>query len=137
VKPAAFRIRLHIHVGSEHSLGPGKAALLEAIRETGSISAAARALGMAYRHAWELVDDLNACFTPPVVESAAGGRTGGGAWLTPFGAELLQRFRAMEAAAEAAIAPALAKLGPRLAGPRSRKRRAKRGAAARDIVGRE
>jgi molybdate transport system regulatory protein len=96
-------------VGSEHSIGPGKAALLEAIRETGSISAAARALGMAYRHAWELVDDLNACFATAVVETAAGGRRGGGARLTPFGAELLERFREMEAAAEAAIAPALAK----------------------------
>jgi molybdate transport system regulatory protein len=137
VKPPDFRIRLHIHVGSEHSLGPGKAALLEAIRETGSISAAARALGMAYRHGWELVDDLNACFAPAVVETAAGGRLGGGARLTPFGEELLQRFREMEAAAEAAIAPALAKLAPRLAQPRGRKARAKRSRARRDIVVRE
>lgn len=135
MKPSAFRIRLHIHVGSEHSLGPGKAALLEAIRETGSISAAARALGMAYRHAWELVDDLNACFTAAVVETAAGGRTGGGARLTPFGEELLQRFRAMEAAAEAAIAPSLTELEPRLARSRGGKPRARR--AGRDIVGRE
>jgi molybdate transport system regulatory protein len=137
VKPSDFRIRLHIHVGAEHSLGPGKAALLEAIRETGSISAAARALGMAYRHAWELVDDLNACFTPVSVETAAGGRLGGGARLTPFGAELLERLREMEAAAQAAIEPALAKLAPRVAQPRGRKRGTKRSAARRDIVGRE
>jgi molybdate transport system regulatory protein len=137
MKRGDFRIRLHIHVGSEHSLGPGKAALLEAIRETGSISAAGRSLGMAYRHAWELVDDLNACFAPVVVETAAGGRRGGGARLTPFGAELLERFREMEAAAAAAIAPALAKLAPRLRQRRSRTRHAKRAAARRDIVGRE
>jgi molybdate transport system regulatory protein len=137
VKPSDFRIRLHIHVGSEHSLGPGKAALLEAIRATGSISAAARALGMAYRHAWELVDDLNACFTPAVVETAAGGRLGGGARLTPFGEELVQRFREMEAAAGVALAPALARLAPRLLQRRSRKRRTKRAARPRDIVGRE
>jgi molybdate transport system regulatory protein len=137
MRSADFRIRLHIHVGSEHSLGPGKAALLEAIRETGSISAAARALEMAYRHAWELVDDLNACFAPAVIETAAGGRLGGGARLTPFGEELVQRFRGMEAAAEAAIAPALAKLAPRLAQPRGRKARTKRPRARRDIVGRE
>ena len=132
-----FRIRLHIHVGSEHSLGPGKAALLEAIRETGSISAAARRLEMAYRHAWELVDDLNACFTPVVVETTAGGRAGGGARLTPFGAELLQRFREMETAASVAIAPALGRLAPRVAQSRGAGRRTKRARARLDIVGRE
>ena len=132
-----FRIRLHIHVGEDHSLGPGKAALLEAIREAGSISAAARSLGMAYRHAWELVDDLNACFTCAVVETAAGGREGGGARLTDFGEELLRRFREMEAAAEAALAPTLARLAPRLARSRGRKRRPKQRAPGRDIVGRE
>lgn len=134
---APFRIRLHIHVGEDHSLGPGKAALLEAIRDHGSISAAARSLEMAYRHAWELVDDLNAGFTTPVVESVAGGKTGGGARLTTFGAELLRRFREMEAAAEQAIAPALAKLAPRVAKSAARKRGASRRAARRDIVGRE
>jgi molybdate transport system regulatory protein len=137
MRSADFRIRLHIHVGSEHSLGPGKAALLEAIRETGSISAAARALEMAYRHAWELVDDLNACFAPAVIETAAGGRLGGGARLTPFGEELVQHFREMEAAAQAAIAPALAKLAPRLASSRGGKARTKRSARRRDIVDRE
>jgi molybdate transport system regulatory protein len=102
-----FRLRLHIHVGDSHSLGPGKAALLEAIREAGSISGAARTLGMAYRHAWELVDDLNACFGRDVVAASTGGREGGGASLTPFGEELVRRFRAMEAAANAAIRPEL------------------------------
>jgi molybdate transport system regulatory protein len=132
VKPPRFRIRLHIHVGAEHSLGPGKAALLEAIRATGSISAAARSLEMAYRHAWELVDDLNAGFAPGVVETAAGGRDGGGARLTDFGEELLARFRAMEATAQAAIAPDLAKLASRLArrrprqGPRRKRPRSRR-----------
>jgi molybdate transport system regulatory protein len=123
VKPDDFRIRLHIHVSDSHSLGPGKAALLEAIEETGSISAAARSLGMAYRHAWELVDDLNSCFAPGVVEAAPGGREGGGARLTPFGRELVQRFRAMETTARAAIAPELAALAPKLA--RSRRRKAR------------
>lgn len=119
--PPDFRIRLHIHVGEQHSLGPGKAALLEAIRETGSISAAARSLGMAYRHAWELVDDLNAGFEPGVVETVAGGKAGGGARLTDFGAELLARFRRMEATTEAAIAPELAELASRVAPRRPRK----------------
>ena len=124
MKPSDFRLRLHIHVGDAHSLGPGKAALLEAIRETGSISAAARSLGMAYRHAWELVDDLNACFAPGVVEAAPGGKEGGGARLTAFGEELVRRFRAMEATASAAIEPELAALAPKLARGRRRKPRA-------------
>ncbi|MEN8161531.1 MAG: winged helix-turn-helix domain-containing protein [Myxococcota bacterium] len=113
-----FRLRLHIHVGDSHSLGPGKAALLEAIDETGSISAAARTLGMAYRHAWELVDDLNACFGRDAVHAATGGREGGGASLTPFGKELVRRFRAMEAAANAAIRPELDALDRKRRGTR-------------------
>jgi len=121
--PRDFRLRLHVHVGDAHSLGPGKTALLEAIEETGSISAAARALGMAYRHAWELVDDLNTCFAPGVVAAATGGREGGGARLTPFGRELVRRFRKMEATAAAAIAPELAALEPALARPRRRRKR--------------
>jgi molybdate transport system regulatory protein len=104
-------LRLHIHVGTSHSLGPGKVALLEAIAETGSISAAARALGMAYRHAWELVDDPDASFEPDVVLASPGGREGGGTALTPFGEELVRRFRAMEAAATEAIRPDLEALG--------------------------
>jgi molybdate transport system regulatory protein len=106
-----FRLRLHIHVGDSHSLGPGQVALLEAIAETGSISAAARALGMAYRHAWELVDDLNCCFEGDVVLAAPGGAEGGGTSLTPFGEELVRRFRAMERAATDAIRGDLEALG--------------------------
>jgi molybdate transport system regulatory protein len=120
-----FRIRLHIHIGDSHSLGPGKAELLEAIDRGGSISAAARELGMAYRHAWELVDDLNACFTPGVVETASGGRRGGGARLTPFGRELVRRFRTMEAKATAAIASDLAGLARQRVRPVRKKIRAR------------
>ena len=78
--------------------------LLEAVAEHGSISAAARSMGMAYRHAWVLIDDLNRCFGAPVVATATGGRRGGGARLTPLGAELVRRFRAMERRAGRAVA---------------------------------
>jgi len=91
-------------------MGPGKAQLLEAVARDGSISAAARSMGMAYRHAWELIDDLNRCFREPVVTTAAGGRSGGGASLTPFGEELVRRFRAMEQAAGRAMANDLSAL---------------------------
>ena len=98
------RIRIRIYLGDGHSVGPGKVQLLEAVRELGSISAAARSMGMAYRHAWELIDDMNQCFRSPVVTGSSGGRAGGGATLTPFGEEVVRRFRAMEKRARKAMA---------------------------------
>jgi molybdate transport system regulatory protein len=98
------RIKLAVYLSEkEHKLGPGKVRLLEAIGNSGSISAAARSMGMAYRHAWELVDDLNRCFATPVVAMSIGGRDGGGAKLTPWGQELIERFHRMEEAARWAI----------------------------------
>ena len=104
------RIRIHIHFEGGHSLGRGKAKLLEAVAEHGSISAAARSMGMAYRHAWEMIDDMNQCFGEPVLATTTGGRSGGGASLTPLGEELVRRFRAMESATARAIARDLAAL---------------------------
>lgn len=86
------------------AMGPGKAELVERIAETGSISAAARAMGMSYRRAWQLVEALNAAFREPVVVTAVGGERGGGARVSPYGRRLVARFRSMEAKASAAIA---------------------------------
>ena len=97
------RIRLRVFLGEEHSVGPGKVQLLEAVRELGSISSAARSMGMAYRHAWELVDDMNRCFRSPVVATTSGGASRGGATVTAFGEELIRRFRAMERATRRAV----------------------------------
>ncbi|MFT3810587.1 MAG: LysR family transcriptional regulator [Micropepsaceae bacterium] len=101
----SLSIRVDIAPGA--SIGPGKARLLEAIRDTGSISAAARAMDMSYRRAWLLVDDLRAVFGEPLVETAAGGAKGGGASLTPRGARVLTAFRTMERAAAKAAARAV------------------------------
>jgi molybdate transport system regulatory protein len=84
-------------------MGPGKAELIARIGETGSISAAARAMRMSYRRAWQLVEALNHDFREPVVTTAIGGTRGGGARVTPFGERLVRRFRAMERRASAAI----------------------------------
>jgi len=86
------------------AMGPGKAELIARIGETGSISAAARAMGMSYRRAWQLVEALNHDFREPVIATAIGGTRGGGARVTPFGERLLGQFRAMERKASAAIA---------------------------------
>jgi molybdate transport system regulatory protein len=107
------RVKLRVYFPGEHSLGPGKVALLEAVREQGSISAAARTLGMAYRHAWILLDDLNRCFKTPVVQTATGGAAGGGTTLTPLGEEIVVRYHRMQRRTERAIAGEIAALQSR------------------------
>src|SRR5688572_26924197 len=94
---------------SAAAMGPGKAELVEHIARTGSISAAARAMGMSYRRAWQLVESLNRDFAESVVTTAIGGTRGGGARVTAFGARLVARFRRMEVKASAAIAADLRK----------------------------
>lgn len=96
--------QIRLLIGSDTALGPGKVALLEAIDRTGSISAAARAQGMSYRRAWMLADSINAAFSGPLVETATGGRGGGGAVLTDLGRDVLRRYRLMEEKARASIA---------------------------------
>ena len=86
------------------AIGPGKAELIERIGKTGSISGAARAMGMSYRRAWQLVEALNRDFREPIVTTAIGGTRGGGAHVTPFGRRVVAAFRAMEGKASAVIA---------------------------------
>jgi molybdate transport system regulatory protein len=115
------RIRLTILFDSGARIGPGKVALLESIRDTGSISAAARDMGMSYKRAWLLLDSINRAFTEPVVTAAPGGAGGGGAMLTPFGAELLERYRRICDQATATAADDIAALTRRArpdAGPK-------------------
>jgi len=90
------QLRLRIDFAPGCSVGPGKVALLEAIQRSGSLSEAARQLGMSYRRAWLLLDELNRSFTEPVVTTAVGGANGGGAVLTPSGLRLIEAFRVVE-----------------------------------------
>jgi molybdate transport system regulatory protein len=92
----ALGMRLRVVLERDIAIGPGKADLLDGIRATGSISAAARRMGMSYKRAWLLVDTMNRCFRAPLVEAAKGGHAGGGARLTALGEEVLHRYRAME-----------------------------------------
>jgi molybdate transport system regulatory protein len=100
-KPVA-RFRLRISLGELTAIGPGKVALLEAIRDQGSLTAAARALGISYRRAWTMLDEINSALQYPAVASAAGGSQGGGSLLTPVGEEVVARYRRIEAEAAAA-----------------------------------
>lgn len=92
-----LKLKAQLFAGEEIAMGPGKASLLEAIAEHGSISAAGRALGMSYRRAWLLVDVMNRCWAEPLVGTAAGGTHGGGARLTDAGKAVLTAYRAFEA----------------------------------------
>jgi len=98
-----LRPQIRIMFRKAIAMGPGKADLLQAIGETGSISAAARRMKMSYRRAWLLVDTMNQCFDGPLVETATGGNHGGGARITELGQEVLRRYRAMDAKASAAV----------------------------------
>jgi molybdate transport system regulatory protein len=100
---SAKNIKIHIPYGEVSAIGPGKADLLEAIEHNGSISAAARHLGMSYKRAWDLVDTMNQCFREPLVITVTGGSHGGGAQVTEFGYEVLRRYRDLEIKANAAV----------------------------------
>ncbi|MFG5407976.1 sigma 54-interacting transcriptional regulator [Piscinibacter sakaiensis] len=102
--------RLRVTVGDAIAIGPGKIALLEAIAATGSLTEAARHLGMSYRRAWLLLDQINRSLKLPAVDSAKGGAHGGGSVLTAVGEEVVTLYRGIEATAEAACADALKRL---------------------------
>lgn len=113
------RLTLRIDFDHGRAVGPGKIRLLELVNETGSISAAGRAMDMSYRRAWLLVEALNQTFREPVVATRGGGAGGGGASLTPFGTELVACYRAIEQQARTAVAPSMAVLEQALANPAS------------------
>ena len=103
-------LRIRIVFGDDAMLGPGKADLLEHIRETGSIAAAGRSMSMSYKRAWLLVEEMNAVFQAPLVASSRGGAKGGGAYLTETGKAVLAQYRALEQTMAEAGAPQLAAL---------------------------
>jgi molybdate transport system regulatory protein len=93
---AETQVSIRIDLESGGRIGPGKIALLEAIRETGSITAAAVAMKMSYRRAWLLVDELNKLLSEPAVATALGGATGGGTTLTPAGEKIIALYHSVE-----------------------------------------
>ena len=89
-------VRLRLMREDQIAFGPGKADLLEAIAYSGSISQAAKQMGMSYRRAWQLVDTMNRCFATPLVETQTGGNLGGGTVLTQTRLKVLNLFRKMQ-----------------------------------------
>ena len=90
------RLSIRLDLTSGERIGPGKIELLEAIRATGSISAGARKIGMSYRRAWLLVEEINNLLRSPAVEAATGGKQGGGATITPVGEKIIEVYRSIQ-----------------------------------------
>ena len=101
-------VRPRVYIGDDISIGPGKIDLLQKVLETRSIAAAGRELGVPYKRAWLLINSLNEGFGRPVVETAAGGRNGGGTVVTPLGEKILELYAAMETRVNASSAADLA-----------------------------
>lgn len=111
-------LSLRIDLDDGGRIGPGKIALLENIARHGSISAAGRAMDMSYKRAWDLVDEINRVCRQPAVARQTGGRNGGGAALTTFGAQLVERYRRIERDAADAVKKDLAALRSDIEKPR-------------------
>ena len=103
-------IKIRIDFDDERYIGHGRIQLLELIGQHGSIAKAAKAMGMSYKRAWYLMDEFSALFAEPIIERQHGGRGGGAAKLTPFGAELVRQYRDMEAKALTVFAKPLASI---------------------------
>jgi molybdate transport system regulatory protein len=93
---ASPRVTIRLDFETCNSIGPGKIALLEKMRDSGSLSQAARELGMSYRRGWQLLASLNQSFKEPLVETAVGGSGGGGSTLTPLGESMIRAYRTFE-----------------------------------------
>ena len=111
------RTGLHIRVvlANGRVMGPGRAELLEAIRDGGSISAACRTMRISSKRAWELLRDMNTMFRAPVLDALTGGAGGGGARLTVTGEAVLAAYRSLEAAAHQAAGGPLGEIEAELA----------------------
>jgi molybdate transport system regulatory protein len=111
-------LSVRIDLDPEGRIGPGKIQLLEKIQACGSISAAGRAMEMSYKRAWDLVDEINRICGHAAVERQTGGKNGGGAILTPFGASLVARYRKIERDAASAVRQELQALRTDIGRPR-------------------
>jgi molybdate transport system regulatory protein len=113
----SIEARFRVCRGGRPVFGPGKARLLEAIVQCGSIAEAARELGMSYMRAWSLVKSLETVSAQPLVERLRGGDRRGGARLTASGHEVLRLYCELESSTDDAIRDATARLESVLAGP--------------------
>jgi molybdate transport system regulatory protein len=134
--PHPPQIRFRVDFDERCSVGIGKIRLLEAIEQTGSLSRAARAVGMSYRRAWLLIHSLNGEFDTQVISATVGGSGGGGAALTPFGRELIVAYRTLERQLAALTADQMGRLAAHAAARGDTRRAAAGGAPPRKSLSR-
>jgi molybdate transport system regulatory protein len=120
------RLTIRVDFGAGAALGPGKVRLLELVADTGSIRKAAAGMKMSYRQAWLLLKALKETFGMALVETATGGKAGGGARLTPLGRFVVVRYRTLEKVATRASGPSMVALERRLVPVSKRKNLRKR-----------
>jgi molybdate transport system regulatory protein len=113
--PDRLGLHLRIVLSDGVAIGPGRADLLDAIHAHGSISAAGRTMAMSYKRAWDLVETMNAAFARPLVDTSAGGASGGGSRLTATGLAVLSSYRRIETLSAGAASGELALLAGLLA----------------------
>jgi len=92
MKKKEIRIRCWIDIDGVRFFGPGRAELLTLIDESGSIVKAAKAMGMSYKKAWDMVDEMNTLGKKPLVIARKGGDKGGGTELTDTGRKMIARY---------------------------------------------
>ncbi len=97
------QLKIRIPYADHIALGPGKVDLLEAIQDKGSISGAAKSMGMSYKRAWDLINTMNTSFKQPLVTTTTGGKHGGGAQVSDLGINVISHYRKMERTALQAI----------------------------------
>ena len=134
--PSSPEIRFRVDFDDRCSVGIGKIRLLEAIERTGSLSRAAREVGMSYRRAWLLIDSMNGEFDTQVISATVGGSGGGGAALTSFGAELIEAYRRLERRLAALTADHMGRFAAHAVGRASKSRAAGDGAPSRKRIAR-
>jgi molybdate transport system regulatory protein len=125
--PTRLSLRIDLTAGR---LGPGKIALLEEVGRLRSLAAAARALEMSYKRAWQLLAALNEMFEQPVARAHPGRNLDGSTELTPFGERVIALYRAVERRATQSAAAGLEELGAAARGDSTRVTRSRRSPAA-------
>ena len=103
MKKKKIRIRCWIDIDNKKFFGPGPAELLHLIEEHGSIAKAAKTMGMSYKKAWDLVNDLNSRGRQPYIQAHKGGKEGGGAELTPAGKKVLNAYAQLASGLQAVV----------------------------------
>lgn len=98
-----LRVRYWIYLDGEKFFGLGRAQLLKHIQESGSISNAAKAMGMSYKKAWAMIDDMNSKSNAPYVIAKKGGQKGGGTEVTDAGKKMLEAYDNLNLKLAAAI----------------------------------